>query len=190
MSKAAKSTASCCACSKNGTPPALQSTLGIERADSFCTGVGAPAPPRTATDPSAQPQHGTRSHRRPQIQFTSLAQFSSRVELYRGRPVGLTSVQATCRALPCREYLWECQHECYRCGTNDICDVSAELVTKLVPCCSISTVYKAQCLETQETMIIKIYERAKMKPKHMQRLEREIRLMQQLAGSEGKIEVL
>lgn len=51
---------------------------------------------------------------------------------------------------------------------------------------SISTVYKAQCLETQETMIIKIYERSKMKAKHEQRLEREIRLMRQLAGSEGE----
>ena len=46
--------------------------------------------------------------------------------------------------------------------------------------------YKAQCLETQETMIIKIYERAKMKEKHEQRLQREIRLMRQLQGSEGK----
>lgn len=52
--------------------------------------------------------------------------------------------------------------------------------------CSISTVYKAQCLETQETVIIKIYERAKMKAKHEQRLQREIRLMRQLQGSEGK----
>lgn len=46
--------------------------------------------------------------------------------------------------------------------------------------------YKAQCLETQETMIIKIYERSKMKAKHEQRLQREIRLMRQLAGSEGE----
>jgi hypothetical protein len=48
-------------------------------------------------------------------------------------------------------------------------------------------VYKAQCLETQETVIIKIYERAKMKAKHEQRLQREIRLMRQLQGSEGKL---
>ena len=61
----------------------------------------------------------------------------------------------------------------------------------ILPCvallsCSISTVYKAQCLETQETVIIKIYEHAKMKAKHGQRLQREIRLMRQLQGSEGK----
>lgn len=69
-------------CSKSSEPPALQSTLGIERAESFCSGVGAPAPPRSATDPS---NGASRPHRRPQIEFTSLAQFSSRVELYRGR---------------------------------------------------------------------------------------------------------
>lgn len=43
--------------------------------------------------------------------------------------------------------------------------------------------YKAQCLENQETMIIKIYERAKMKLKHEQRLEREIVLMRHLQGA-------
>ena len=37
-------------------------------------------------------------------------------------------------------------------------------------------------LETEESVIIKIYERAKMKAKHVQRLEREIVLMCHLAG--------
>ena len=43
--------------------------------------------------------------------------------------------------------------------------------------CSISTVYRALCLESQQTVIIKVYDRCKMKAKNFQRLEREVRRM-------------
>lgn len=49
-------------------------------------------------------------------------------------------------------------------------------------CCSISTVYKALCTISKETVIIKAYEKAKMKTKNFLRMEREIKLMQCLVG--------
>lgn len=156
-------------CSKSEAPPGLQTTLGVERSDSFDLGVGAPLPPRNVvTATPQQSQHG-RQHRRPQIEFTSLAQFSSRIELYRGRLV-------------------VCPIVVFLMALSSLVDYSSTgLITPRVALlsCSISTVYKTQCLETQETVIIKIYERAKMKAKHEQRLQREIRLMRQLQGSEG-----
>lgn len=48
--------------------------------------------------------------------------------------------------------------------------------------CSISTVYKALCTISKETVIIKAYEKAKMKTKNFLRMEREIKLMQCLVG--------
>ena len=48
--------------------------------------------------------------------------------------------------------------------------------------CSISTVYKAVCIENQQTVIIKIYDKGKMKLKNTLRMEREIRLMKTLTG--------
>ena len=48
--------------------------------------------------------------------------------------------------------------------------------------CSISTVYKAVCIENQQTVIIKIYDKGKMKLKNTLRMEREIRLMKMLTG--------
>lgn len=83
-------------CRKTGAP-ALQSTLGIERADSFCTGVGAPNVPPPVVLSAGSPKHGVTSASdakapeerarsgRPAIEFSSLAQFGPRVELYRGR---------------------------------------------------------------------------------------------------------
>ncbi|KAK9844364.1 hypothetical protein WJX74_001365 [Apatococcus lobatus] len=47
---------------------------------------------------------------------------------------------------------------------------------------SISTVYKAVCIENQQTVIIKIYDKGKMKLKNTLRMEREIRLMKMLTG--------
>ncbi|KAK9814680.1 hypothetical protein WJX72_009648 [[Myrmecia] bisecta] len=47
---------------------------------------------------------------------------------------------------------------------------------------SISTVYKAQCLQTQRTVIIKAYDKPKMKLKNFLRMEREIKLMRMLQG--------
>ena len=44
-----------------------------------------------------------------------------------------------------------------------------------LPARSISTVYRALCTQTQETVIVKVYDRAKMKPKNFARLEREVR---------------
>jgi hypothetical protein len=157
-------------CSKSEAPPGFQTTLGVERSDSFDLGVGAPLPPRNVVTATPQQSQHTRQHRRPQIEFTSLAQFSSRVELYRGRSVACPVVMS----LMALSLLFV--------------SLSTGLILPRVALlsCSISTVYKAQCLETQETVIIKIYERAKMKAKHEQRLQREIRLMRQLQGSEGK----
>ncbi|DBB17397.1 TPA: hypothetical protein ACH3X3_014429 [Trebouxia sp. C0006] len=65
------------------------------------------------------------------VEYTSNAQFQSRVELYRG---------------------------------------------------SISTVYKALCSLSKDTVIIKAYEKAKMKTKNFLRMEREIKLMRCLVG--------
>ena len=55
--------------------------------------------------------------------------------------------------------------------------------------CSISTVYKAVCTATQAPVIIKAYEKARMKPKNHARLEREVRLMQHLGGAEGMVDL-
>lgn len=48
--------------------------------------------------------------------------------------------------------------------------------------CSISTVYKALCTLSRETVIIKAYEKGKMKTKNFLRMEREIKLMKCLVG--------
>ncbi|KAL3133733.1 hypothetical protein ABBQ32_008223 [Trebouxia sp. C0010 RCD-2024] len=66
-----------------------------------------------------------------EVEYTSITQFQSKVELYRG---------------------------------------------------SISTVYKALCTISKQTVIIKAYEKAKMKTKNFLRMEREIKLMQCLVG--------
>ncbi|KAA6418559.1 MAG: aurora-like kinase [Trebouxia sp. A1-2] len=47
---------------------------------------------------------------------------------------------------------------------------------------SISTVYKALCSTSKDTVIIKAYEKAKMKTKNFLRMEREIKLMRCLVG--------
>ena len=54
---------------------------------------------------------------------------------------------------------------------------------------SISTVYRAVCSVTQTAVIIKAYEKAKMKPKNFSRMEREVRLMRLLGGEEGLVEL-
>jgi hypothetical protein len=54
---------------------------------------------------------------------------------------------------------------------------------------SISTVYKALCSITQTSVIIKAYEKAKMKPKNFSRMEREIRLMGYLGGGDGLVDL-
>ena len=56
-------------------------------------------------------------------------------------------------------------------------------------CCSISTVYKAVCAATQMSLIIKAYEKSKMKPKNLARLEREIHLMRRLGGGDGLVDL-
>ena len=48
--------------------------------------------------------------------------------------------------------------------------------------CSISTVYRATCSLTKAPVIIKAYQKAKMKEKNFLRMEREIRLMRLLEG--------
>ena len=55
--------------------------------------------------------------------------------------------------------------------------------------CSISTVYKAVCTATQTPVIIKAYEKSRMKPKNHARLEREVRLMQHLGGAESMVDL-
>ena len=53
--------------------------------------------------------------------------------------------------------------------------MSIDVMTQsLLPARSISTVYRALCTQTQETVIVKVYDRAKMKPKNFARLEREV----------------
>ncbi|CAK0786186.1 hypothetical protein CVIRNUC_009399 [Coccomyxa viridis] len=54
---------------------------------------------------------------------------------------------------------------------------------------SISTVYKAVCTATQTPVIIKAYEKSRMKPKNHARLEREVRLMQHLGGAESMVDL-
>ncbi len=76
--------------------PAIQSTLGVERADSFCTGVGAPTAPAPVVlaaensqddngSEAKTPEERRRSSKAATMDFTSLSQFGPRVELYRGR---------------------------------------------------------------------------------------------------------
>ena len=56
----------------------------------------------------------------------------------------------------------------------------------LLPCiCSISTVYKALCIATRQAVIIKSYEKAKMKQKNFLRMEREIKLMNMLGEAQA-----
>ena len=55
---------------------------------------------------------------------------------------------------------------------------------------SISTVYRGVCSVTHVPVIIKAYEKAKMKPKNFQRMEREVRLMRLLGGGDGLVELL
>lgn len=62
-------------------------------------------------------------------------------------------------------------------------------LTGSVLLCSISTVYRALCSLTQAPVIIKAYEKAKMKPKNFSRMEREVRLMRFLGGGDGLVEL-
>ena len=55
---------------------------------------------------------------------------------------------------------------------------------------SISTVYRGVCSATHVHVIIKAYEKAKMKPKNFARMEREVRLMRLLGGGNGLVELL
>ena len=48
---------------------------------------------------------------------------------------------------------------------------------------------RAVCSITQTPVIIKAYEKAKMKPKNFARMEREIRLMRLLGGGEGLVQL-
>ena len=58
--------------------------------------------------------------------------------------------------------------------------------SSLLPClCSISTVYKALCIATRQAVIIKSYEKAKMKQKNFLRMEREIKLMNMLGEAQA-----
>ena len=59
----------------------------------------------------------------------------------------------------------------------------------LCAACSISTVSRAVCSITQTPVIIKAYDKAKMKPKNFARMEREIRLMKLLGGGEGLVQL-
>ena len=61
--------------------------------------------------------------------------------------------------------------------------------TVLYLSCSISTVYKAICTASQTPVIIKAYDKSKMKPKNSARVEREIRLMKHLGGGAGLVEL-
>lgn len=54
---------------------------------------------------------------------------------------------------------------------------------------SISTVYRAVCSITQAPVIIKAYDKSKMKPKNFSRMEREIRLMRILGGGDGLVDL-
>lgn len=69
----------------------LSSLGGVERADSYCTGVGAPNAPTApqlaepATNASRTSGGSKLSNVKPILRFTSLSQFGPRVELYRGR---------------------------------------------------------------------------------------------------------
>lgn len=45
------------------------------------------------------------------------------------------------------------------------------------------------CAATQTPVIIKAYEKSKMKPKNLARLEREIHLMRRLGGGDGLVDL-
>ena len=49
--------------------------------------------------------------------------------------------------------------------------------------------YKAVCTASQTPVIIKAYDKAKMKPKNLARVEREILLMRQLGGGDGLVQL-
>lgn len=49
--------------------------------------------------------------------------------------------------------------------------------------------YKAVCTASQTPVIIKAYDKSKMKPKNFARVEREIRLMMHLGGGDGLVEL-
>ena len=55
--------------------------------------------------------------------------------------------------------------------------------------CSISTVYRATCSLTKAPVIIKAYQKAKMKEKNFLRMEREIRLMRLLEGEAAIVQL-
>jgi len=57
------------------------------------------------------------------------------------------------------------------------------------PCCSISTVYRAVCGLTRKPVIIKAYQKSKMKEKNFLRMEREIKLMRQLEDDASVVQV-
>lgn len=66
-----------------------------------------------------------------------------------------------------------------------MCPATAAVCTSLRHtscCCSISIVYKALCTLSRDTVIIKAYEKGKMKTKNFLRMEREIKLMKCLVG--------
>ena len=65
----------------------------------------------------------------------------------------------------------------------------SKVLTRVPVLCSISTVYRAVCSATQTSVIIKAYEKAKMKPKNFSRMEREIRLMRILGGEDSLVEL-
>lgn len=47
---------------------------------------------------------------------------------------------------------------------------------------SISTVYRALCTTSSQKVVIKTYHKQKMQPKHHYKLQREVRIMQELRG--------
>lgn len=56
-------------------------------------------------------------------------------------------------------------------------------------CCSISTVYRATCSITKWPLIIKAYQKSKMKEKNFLRMEREIRLMRLLEEDDSVVQL-
>ena len=50
--------------------------------------------------------------------------------------------------------------------------------------------YRGVCSVTHVPVIIKAYEKAKMKPKNFARMDREVRLMRLLGGGKGLVELL
>ena len=55
--------------------------------------------------------------------------------------------------------------------------------------CSISTVYRAVCSLSKRPVIIKAYQKSKMKEKNVLRMDREIRLMRQLDGEPSIVQL-